>query len=86
MFFSRGKLQDQDEFEAEARHMLLGRMVAAYSGDDRQKADRTLVQATRWLTNHPDDDAILEARGQLWTKFKPVRHGNARGRQDRTVA
>ena len=66
--------------------MLLGRMVAAYSGDDPQEANRALAQATRWLTNHPDDDAILEARGQLRSKFKPLRHGNARGRRDRTVA
>jgi hypothetical protein len=74
MFFSRRRVEAQDEFEAEARHMLLGRMVAAYSGDDSQEADRALLQATRWLTNHPDDDAILEARGQLRTKFKPLRH------------
>ena len=86
MFFTRRRPQGQNEYEAEARHMLLGRMVAAYSGDDPQEANRVLAQATRWLTTHPDDDAILEASGQLRSKFKPLRHGRQHGMQGRTVA
>ena len=56
----------------EARLLLLGRMVEARDRNDRRQADRALVQATRWLINHPDDPVILEARDQLRDEFKPV--------------
>jgi hypothetical protein len=59
------------DFEAEARHMLLTRMVAARKDGDQRRADEVLVEATRWLTTHPYDAVIVEARNQIRIKFPP---------------
>lgn len=72
MFGFRGMNQNWERLESEARQMLLGRMVAAYERGDRREVDRTLVEAKRWLTTHPDDAVILEARERLRASFVPL--------------
>lgn len=51
--------------------MLLTRMVAARNDGDQRRADKVLVEATRWLTTHPYDAAIVEARNQIRLEFPP---------------
>jgi hypothetical protein len=58
--------------EAEERHLLLQRIVAARNGANRQEADRALVEATRWLRQHRNDSVIYEARDQLRAEFPAV--------------
>jgi hypothetical protein len=64
--------REQDNLEAEERHLLLQRIVAARNGAHRQEADRALVEATRWLRQHPNDAVIYEARDQLRAEFPAV--------------
>ena len=51
--------------------MLLMRMVAAQNSGDQREGDQVLVEATRWLTTHPKDDVITEARDQIRARFAP---------------
>lgn len=57
--------------EPESRVALVWRMeVAAHTGD-RRRADRLLVEATRWLKDRPGDAVVFEARDELRRAFPP---------------
>ena len=67
-----GRRRNLDGFEAEARHMLLTRMVAVQNSADQREVNQALVEATRWLTTHPKDAVVTEARDCLRARFAPL--------------
>lgn len=57
--------------ESETRLALLWRTEAAAHTEDRRRADRLMVEATRWLKEHPNDAVVSEAREDLRRAFPP---------------
>jgi hypothetical protein len=60
-----------DLSEPERRLALVWRMEVAAHGPDRRRADRLLVEATRWLRERPRDAVVSEARDELRRAFAP---------------
>ena len=48
---------------------LLTRMFKARDSGDRQKADKALAEANRWLKRYPFDMRVVQARDQLREAF-----------------
>ena len=62
--------RQRERAEAIGRRGLLLRMVFALEAGDRRRADRALVQATRWLGRRGGDDPVIrEAREDLRRGF-----------------
>ena len=47
------------------RLCLLDKLIKARNSADRSQADKALVEAHRWLSQHPFDVRVMEARDRL---------------------
>ncbi|MEW6638010.1 MAG: hypothetical protein AB1425_14490 [Actinomycetota bacterium] len=59
------------------RLRLLDELIEARESSDRRRADRALVEATRWLRRYPGDVRVLDARSRLRGAY-PVDADDAR--------